>query len=136
MQRLGVGMARLDMPGFEDDAEVAREIDIAVETTRRAGFGGSHCLCHGDLGNLELLLLAAQKRNDAALRSDVYRRARGILDGVAAHGWLTGVPLGVETPGLMNGLAGIGYAFLRLSAPEAVPSVLTLAPPPSYTRPR
>jgi lantibiotic modifying enzyme len=35
----------------------------------------------------------------------------------------------------MTGLAGIGYAFLRLSAPEAVPSVLTLAPPPSYTRP-
>jgi type 2 lantibiotic biosynthesis protein LanM len=131
----GIGMGRLDMPGFEDDAEVAREIDIAVATTRRSGFGGSHCLCHGDLGNLELLLLAAQKRNDAALLSDVYRRARGILDGVAAHGWLSGVPLGVETPGLMTGLAGIGYAFLRLSAPEAVPSVLTLAPPPSYTRP-
>ena len=132
----GVGMARIDMPGFEGDDEVAREIDVAIETTRRVGFGGSHCLCHGDLGNLELLLLAAQKRNDTALRSDVYRRARGIVDGVAAHGWLTGVPLGVETPGLMNGLAGIGYAFLRLSAPEAVPSVLTLAPPPSYTRPQ
>lgn len=130
----GVGMARLDIPGFEDDAEVAREIDIAVETTRRAGFGGSHCLCHGDLGNLELLLMAAQKRNDAALRSDVYRRARGILDGVATHGWLTGVALGVETPGLMNGLAGIGYGFLRLADPEAVPSVLTLAPPPAYAR--
>jgi type 2 lantibiotic biosynthesis protein LanM len=130
----GIGMARLDMPGFEDDAEVAREIDIALATTSKVGFGGSHCLCHGDLGNLELLLLAAQKRNDAALRSDVYRRARGILDGVESYGWLTGVALGVETPGLMNGLTGIGYGFLRLAAPEAVPSVLTLAPPPAHAR--
>jgi hypothetical protein len=45
------------------------------------------------------------------------------------YGWVTGVPLGVETPGLMTGLAGIGYELLRLAAPERVPSVLLLAPP-------
>jgi lantibiotic modifying enzyme len=35
----------------------------------------------------------------------------------------------IDSPGLMNGLAGIGYALLRLAEPERVPSVLTLAPP-------
>jgi lantibiotic modifying enzyme len=35
----------------------------------------------------------------------------------------------VETPGLMTGVAGIGYGLLRLAAPLRVPSVLALAPP-------
>jgi lantibiotic modifying enzyme len=39
------------------------------------------------------------------------------------------VPLGVETPGLMTGLAGIGYQLLRLAAPDIIPSVLVLEPP-------
>jgi hypothetical protein len=37
----------------------------------------------------------------------------------------------VESPGLMTGLAGIGYGLLRAADPECVPSVLTLSPPPS-----
>ena len=35
----------------------------------------------------------------------------------------------VEAPGLLVGLAGIGYGLLRLAYPERVPSVLVLAPP-------
>jgi lantibiotic modifying enzyme len=42
---------------------------------------------------------------------------------------VTGVPLGVETPGFMVGLAGIGYQLLRLARPDEVPSALLLAPP-------
>jgi lantibiotic modifying enzyme len=36
------------------------------------------------------------------------------------------MPLGAETPGLMTGLAGIGYGLLRLAEPERVSSVLLL----------
>jgi lantibiotic modifying enzyme len=35
----------------------------------------------------------------------------------------------VEMPGLMLGLAGIGYGMLRLAEPAHVPCVLRLAPP-------
>jgi lantibiotic modifying enzyme len=35
----------------------------------------------------------------------------------------------VESPGLMTGLAGIGYGLLRVAAPARVPSVLTLEGP-------
>ena len=38
-------------------------------------------------------------------------------------------PSGVETPGLMTGLAGIGYGLLRLAEPRRTPSVLALEPP-------
>lgn len=41
----------------------------------------------------------------------------------------TGVPFNVETPGLMTGLAGIGYGLLRLADPQNVPSVLLLELP-------
>jgi lantibiotic modifying enzyme len=32
-------------------------------------------------------------------------------------------------PGLLTGLAGIGYGLLRIALPERVPSVLSLEPP-------
>jgi lantibiotic modifying enzyme len=35
----------------------------------------------------------------------------------------------IESPGLMTGIAGIGYAFLRHAAPQMVPSVLMLDAP-------
>jgi lantibiotic modifying enzyme len=35
----------------------------------------------------------------------------------------------LTNPGLMVGLAGIGYGLLRLADPQRVPSVLVLAPP-------
>ncbi|MFD1051662.1 lanthionine synthetase LanC family protein, partial [Kibdelosporangium lantanae] len=44
----------------------------------------------------------------------------------AEHGsWICGVAGGVEHPGLMTGLAGIGLALLRMVDPS-VPSVLLL----------
>jgi lantibiotic modifying enzyme len=52
-----------------------------------------------------------------------------LLESIEQQGWVTGIPQGVETPGLMVGIAGIGYALLRLAAPEQVPSVLLLEPP-------
>ena len=35
----------------------------------------------------------------------------------------------IEPPGLMVGLAGVGYTLLRQADPAALPSVLLLAPP-------
>lgn len=38
------------------------------------------------------------------------------------------MPLNIQTPGLMFGVAGIGYGMLRLADSANVPSVLTLQP--------
>jgi lantibiotic modifying enzyme len=59
----------------------------------------------------------------------VQRLSSAIVDTIATQGWLSGIPLGVESPGLMTGLAGIGYALLRLAVPTRVPSVLVLEAP-------
>jgi lantibiotic modifying enzyme len=55
------------------------------------------------------------------------RLASQTLVGIAERGCLGDTPL--ASPGLMTGLAGIGYGLLRLARPERVPSVLVLAPP-------
>ena len=52
-----------------------------------------------------------------------------VLESLERDGWLCGVPEGVETPGLMTGLAGIGYGLLRLADPGRVPSVLAFEGP-------
>ncbi|MBV8821396.1 MAG: type 2 lantipeptide synthetase LanM family protein [Ktedonobacteraceae bacterium] len=126
----GIGLARLESRKYIDDAAMEAEIAAAVSTTLSSGFGMNHSLCHGDLGNLELLQIAAAEQH---MRPEQNEQIECIipmlLDSVERQGWVSGVPQGVETPGLMLGLAGTGYAWLRLAAPERVPSVLLLAPP-------
>jgi type 2 lantibiotic biosynthesis protein LanM len=118
----GIGLARLaSLPHLDDDATRA-EIHAAVKATIAHGNGHSHSLCHGDLGNLELLQQAGE-------REHLERFAAVTLESIDQNGWICGNPLQVETPGLMTGLAGIGYGLLRLAEPKRVPSVLTLAPP-------
>ncbi|HET8840750.1 MAG TPA: lanthionine synthetase LanC family protein, partial [Ktedonobacteraceae bacterium] len=125
----GIGLARLACLPYHDDEQIRQEIQVALATTLKHGFGGNHCLCHGDLGNLETLLTATQVLDHAEYREALQRLTAQVFQGIQEHGWVTDVPLGVETPGLMTGLAGIGYQLLRLAAPESVPSVLVLAPP-------
>jgi lantibiotic modifying enzyme len=125
----GIGLARLRCLQHLDDAQIRSEINAALKTTLAHGFGGNHSLCHGDLGNLELLLQASEILGEPQWRHQVNRLASIILESINQHGWLCGIPLGVESPGLMTGLAGIGYGLLRLAEPKRVPSVLVLEPP-------
>jgi len=120
----GVGLSRLRSLRHVNDPEMPREIDVALDSTLRKGFDRSHCLCHGDLGNVELFLEAGGR-----WRTEANRIAARVLEGVKEGGWRSGIPYGVEIPGLMTGLAGMGYGLLRLAAPERVPSVLLLDPP-------
>ncbi|HEX6862788.1 MAG TPA: lanthionine synthetase LanC family protein, partial [Thermoanaerobaculia bacterium] len=90
----------------------------------------NHSLCHGDLGNLELITEAARIRRDGGLRARAGRIAGGILDSIDEHGWLYGLPTGAEPLGLMLGLAGVAYGLARAAEPDRLPCVLTLSPPP------
>ncbi len=83
-------------------------------------------LCHGELGMTEVLtMLTGTDRQTDAARA-LRRRTGLLLTVLRRHGPLCGVPGEVPTPGLLTGLAGIGYGLLRLAAPQQVPSVLLL----------
>ncbi|MEH0974346.1 lanthionine synthetase LanC family protein, partial [Micromonospora sp. CPCC 205546] len=81
-------------------------------------------LCHGELGVAEATVLL--EGGGSAAR----RHAGRVLDAVDRYGASCGTPGNVPTPGLLNGLAGIGYGLLRLSGVGPVPSVLLLEPTP------
>jgi len=65
------------------------------------------CLCHGLAGNAEILLSATDGR-------------------ALAHRVVRAITIDDETPGLMTGMAGIGYFDLRMRG-LATRSVLNLA---------
>lgn len=124
----GVALARLLSLPLLDDAKVRGEIAVGLAETVRSGFGGNHSLCHGDLGNLDILLLAAARTGDERWRQEAFRQAARVCDEAVCGVWRCGLPRHQESPGLMIGLAGIGYGLLRLAAPERVPGVLWLEP--------
>jgi type 2 lantibiotic biosynthesis protein LanM len=125
----GIGLGRIRLsPLLDDDSLLLEEIDSARRGVEAHGFGSSHCLCHGDLGNVEIFLQLAQSGLDPAALDGARRIGAGIVATIGSKGWVSGVPTGVETPGLMTGLAGIGYGLLRLAAPERAPAVLVLEP--------
>ena len=128
----GIGFARLALHRlFPDDAPILAEAETAIRTTAASlGQGssgtGNFSLCHGDGGNADLLILAADLLSRPDLRRDAEGFAGRALDRVEdarAH-WPCGVPGAGETPNLLLGLAGIGYFFLRLHDSREIPSAL------------
>lgn len=138
----GLGLGRIASLQFIDEPAIRQEISAALQTTISLGFGydhyvygPNHSLGSGDFGNLETLLVAAQVLQAPGYQETLERITAMLLESIDAYGWVTGTPLNVETPGLMNGLAGIGYQLLRLAEPGDVPSVLLLAAP-RFDQPR
>jgi type 2 lantibiotic biosynthesis protein LanM len=124
----GIGLARLANTEQLDNDEVRQEIDAALSTTVKAGSGHNHSLCHGDGGNIELLVRASRVLKDERWNLEAQRIAHDMVESVSRNEYRCGTPLNVDSPGLMTGLAGIGYGLLRLAEPGRVPSVLTLQP--------
>jgi lantibiotic modifying enzyme len=90
-------------------------------------------LCHGELGAVEPLLWLAE-RDDPAIEAVRRRRAGLVLAAVQQYGPQCGTPRSVPSPGLLTGLAGIGYGLLRLGFHGQIPSVLLLEPGPGRRR--
>ena len=127
----GVGLSRLEaLPhaqSAEEREELRREVEQAVRRTLERGPGQNHCLCHGDLGNLDFLLQAQEQFPSPELAADIQRFLEIVLASLDRDGWLCGTRGSIESSGLMNGFAGIGLGLLRMAEPGRVPSVLGLA---------
>ena len=130
----GIGLARLVALAHVDDGDVRHDLDVAIESTVANGFLSNDSLCHGDLGNLELLLRAGERGFGGPWEETLASEASRLVERLVRGDWRCGIPGGVETPGLMMGLAGIGYGLLRLGATDRVPSLLSLEPPRCGTR--
>jgi class II lanthipeptide synthase len=132
----GIALARLRayeltaLPVLKHEAEVALETTfVHTEAVLRSG-AGSYSLCHGLLGNAEILetgyrILGSSSAKWRDLALDV--ASSGIERfGRPGQAWPCGTHEG-ETPSLMLGLAGAGMFYLRLHEPT-IGSALLLAP--------
>ncbi|WP_309260548.1 type 2 lanthipeptide synthetase LanM family protein [Bacillus cereus] len=103
-----------------------QNIYAALDTTIDKSFGHNRSLCHGDFGNLDILLYAAKVLQDKTS----YERANSIgiqlLEYSKTHNWKKGVSTGTESFGLMTGLSGIGVGLLQQSDYNSIPSILRL----------
>jgi lantibiotic modifying enzyme len=140
----GIGFARLRSFSLTGDPALRAEAEIAIDTTARLleamiapegdpRYDANFCLCHGLGGNADLLLYASEVLVGTPEAGQMAARARAVGDlGVARHGrrapWPCGIPGAGETPGLLIGLAGIGYFYLRLHDSAATPTPLLIDP--------
>jgi lantibiotic modifying enzyme len=120
----GVLLATADCPDHLLDPAAVDDVVTALAARRPLRDAS---LCHGELGIIEALSVLARRGHADAARTRVRYAARaiGALD---RGGPRCGTPNGVPSPGLLTGLAGIGYGLLRLGFADQVPSVLLLEP--------
>ncbi|HET6744141.1 MAG TPA: lanthionine synthetase LanC family protein [Kribbella sp.] len=108
-------------------AGVPADLDAYLRTATERPVLADLSLCHGELGAVEPLVWLAE-REHPAVEAVRRRRAGLVLAAVQQYGPQCGTPRAVPSPGLLTGLAGIGYGLLRLAFSERVPSVLLLEP--------
>ncbi len=129
----GIALARLEAlraGGCADDPALEQDLERALEATCAQAADPNDSLCHGALGNLAPIAEAARARPEARWAAVAGGRLAAVADRVRRNGPVCGTPGGVEAPGLLTGVAGIGHELLRHARPADVPCVLTLAPPP------
>lgn len=136
----GMLLARLEALEHADEDWLRREARIALTTTLAAGQGIEDDLCCGNAGRAGIVEIwrRAVPGDDGRLReadapSVVERFPEALLYRTLAkakgHGdfvWTRSAPGLSWNPYLFQGAAGLGYAYLRLLAPDTLPSLLEL----------
>lgn len=124
-----VALARVLSSASIVDPLFRGEIEAGAEQILGRNAPVDSCLCHGVLGNAEILALCGQycgveawQRTARAWAADVARGVEELEQGLL-------LPLHARFAGLLCGLAGIGWGLLRFAHWDTIPSVLTLEPP-------
>ncbi len=123
----GIGLSRalLMNEGFNDGI-IQEEMQYAVKVIKK-NLGYNQCVCHGDLGNLEILRIIGETLKDCAIAECANACANAIAlrvinDEILVYGDGSFLP----TIGLFLGKSGIAYQLLRFAYWKTVPSVLSL----------
>jgi type 2 lantibiotic biosynthesis protein LanM len=127
----GIGYARLASfdNQYETDPVFSNELDAAITSTIENLVTDKDHLCCGLYGQLDFLLQVSNQLNKQKTRNLVYSWASAALHRRESQGhWALGPRPDINLPiyGLMQGLAGIGWAMMRLACPDRTSSILLL----------
>ena len=126
----GIGLSRATLPPAHCNVAEIMDIKRAIDPIRTSPLSPTDCLCHGEIGNIDLLIAGTAPLREAELWELAKRRASGALLRRRTIGsWRCGAIANVPVPGLLTGLAGIGYGLLRCCEPETFPAILSLEAP-------
>lgn len=100
-----------------------RQIYSAFKGILENGLGQNHSICHGDMGVLELFLLA--KSENQMLRYGLQSEAayNQIIEDIKSNGIKIGSNQRIDL-GLMTGISGVIFQILRMNYSNNVPSLL------------
>jgi lantibiotic modifying enzyme len=123
----GIGLARLGALPTLDTEQVRQDIEAALRTTLLTNLDGPDHLCCGNLGRVDVLLVAGERLGRPDLSAAGRERAQQVARrGEAMGGFSLHPPLPqqIYMPGFFMGTAGIGYELLRSTHPDVLPSAL------------
>lgn len=125
----GIGLARMGALSVLNTAQIEQEIEVALQTTRHFTQQGKDHLCCGNLGRVEVLLVASHVFSRAYLSEVATQQASWVVrraeQSGSYHLFEKFLP-GIFHPAFFQGTSGIGYQLLRLANPALLPSVLLL----------
>ena len=130
----GIGLARLRLYKLTRRPDVWEEATAALRGTysplASLAPASMFVLCHGATGNAELFIDAGEVLGEAGYTAIAEAIGKQGIERFHAprRPWPSGLTTGGQTPGLMLGLAGIGYFYLRLYDSASVPSLLVVGP--------
>jgi len=121
----GIALSRLAALPILDTPQVRQDISHGLRAARLTGTQGVDTVCCGAMGRVEVFVVAAKELGDPAYLQEAQKMASSVLrrsrqDGGYALGWKKAPYLA----SFHQGMAGIGYEFLRLAAPASLPSLL------------
>ncbi|TCN55576.1 hypothetical protein D0809_16415 [Flavobacterium circumlabens] len=129
----GITISRLKANQFYPNTVFANEMKIALTTTANSVYHGlvenlsntNYSICHGIAGNADIILdcggIEYQQLAEAVGNAGISKYQDNNIP------WSTGLNSGQYTPGLMMGIAGTGYFYLRLLNKDKHKSVLVPA---------
>jgi type 2 lantibiotic biosynthesis protein LanM len=121
----GIALSRLAALPILDTPQVRQDICHGLQATRLAGTEGLDTACCGAMGRVEAFVVASKALDNPAYLQEARKSASAVLrrsrrEGGYALGWKKAPYLA----SFHQGMAGIGYGFLRLAAPDSLPSLL------------
>jgi type 2 lantibiotic biosynthesis protein LanM len=119
----GIGVAAADRVRRGSRERGLEVLSRAAAACWSTGMGWNHTLCHGDLGNWEVVdnAVAAGVGPPGLDRATLDAQILGSLE---EHGPVSGLARDAFAPGLLPGIGGVAYQLLRMCRESRLPSVL------------
>lgn len=89
---------------------IEKDIELAKNKTMLEGIHAGYCLCHGNMGNLEILRLYAETFQDTTTEENCKIMLAKIVDMLYKEEIL---PTEKYNPGFMTGISGMAYSLMR-----------------------